>query len=372
MAINAETRTAADDQKFDIQLLGAGTTFDMTFELALGDPPKGKDLGAYHQQLLDGLAMALNGFASGEITLGARKRRGYGQCKIEKWSVTHFDLTKPADLLAWLAYDRKDWKAASVQSKQSDKIADALGISLPDKDIRKTVTLDATFGLDSTLLIRSGFGDADSGPDTVHLHSPRKGGRVPVIPGTSWAGVLRHRALKIARTIWGKDNPKCKELVEGMFGPSEVEEKHARASRVSIAESEVTKSTSLVQTRVKIDRFTGGAYESALFTEQPLVGNPDSEVKLKLSMRVPHNKEADPREVGLLLLLLKDLWTGDLPIGGESGIGRGRLKGKEASFSIGPESTDRWKFIENPDGALTIDGKTDRLEEFVKAFNKGA
>ena len=275
-------------------------------------------------------------------------------------------------MLAWLAYDRKDWKAASVQSKQSDKIADALGISLPDKDIRKTVTLDATFGLDSTLLIRSGFGDADSGPDSVHLHSPRKGGRVPVIPGTSWAGVLRHRALKIARTIWGKDNPKCKELVEGMFGPSEVEEKHARASRVSIAESEVTKSTSLVQTRVKIDRFTGGAYESALFTEQPLVGNPDSEVKLKLSMRVPHNKEADPREVGLLLLLLKDLWTGDLPIGGESGIGRGRLKGKEASFSIGPESTDRWKFIENPDGALTIDGKTDRLEEFVKAFNKGA
>jgi len=36
--------------------------------------------------------------------------------------------------------------------------------------------------------------------------------------------------------------------------------------------------------------------------------------------------------VGLLLLLLKDLWTGDLPLGGESSVGRGRLKGKTASL----------------------------------------
>ena len=34
----------------------------------------------------------------------------------------------------------------------------------------------------------------------------------------------------------------------------------------------------------------------------------------------------------MLLLLLKDLWTGDLPLGGESSIGRGRLRGLEAKL----------------------------------------
>ena len=37
----------------------------------------------------------------------------------------------------------------------------------------------------------------------------------------------------------------------------------------------------------------------------------------------------------MLLLLLKDLWTADLPIGGESSIGRGRLKGLLASLCKG-------------------------------------
>ena len=100
-----------------------------------------------------------------------------------------------------------------------------------------------------------------------------------------------------------------------------------------MAESEIKKSASLVQTRVKIDRFTGGAYEGALFTEQPLIGKPDSEVELHLTLRVPCDaKEPDQRELGLLMLLLKDLWTGDLPVGGESGIGRGRLKGKRSNL----------------------------------------
>jgi hypothetical protein len=37
--------------------------------------------------------------------------------------------------------------------------------------------------------------------------------------------------------------------------------------------------------------------------------------------------------VGLVLLLLKDLWTGDLPLGGEISVGRGRLKGKQATLT---------------------------------------
>jgi CRISPR/Cas system CSM-associated protein Csm3 (group 7 of RAMP superfamily) len=238
VSINAERRTAEDDQKFDIQLLSAGTTFDLTFELSFGNPNDAKSPKVDREKLLKGLALALEGFSNSQITLGARKRRGYGLCKVEKWSVMYFDLKDPKQFLSWLAYGHDGLKS-DVIAIENSQIAAALGISQPTLDERKLVTLEATFALDGTLLIRSGFGESDTGPDSVHLHSKRGDTRVPVIPGTSWAGVLRHRAFKIARTVWGKDNTKCKELVEGMFGPSEVDDDNGRASRITIAESEV-------------------------------------------------------------------------------------------------------------------------------------
>lgn len=368
VSITGETRTAKDDQKFDIQLLSAGTRFDLVFELAFGDF-EDKRQKVNRDDLLKGMALTLEGLAKGDITLGKRKRRGFGQCKVEEWSVTHFDLKEPDHFLAWLAYDREGWKGLPPITDQG--ISKVLGIAKPEMDARRLVSLDAIFVLDGTLLIRSGFGDSDTGPDSVHLHSTRGDGRAPIVPGTSWAGVLRHRAFKIARTIWGKDNPRCAELVEGMFGPSGVDpdDRNTPASRITIAESTIVHAASLVQTRVKIDRFTGGAFEGALFTEQPLIGTPDSEIELHLTLRVLHDTEPDQRELGLLLLLLKDLWTGDLPIGGESGIGRGRLKGREATFKVGPKPTDHWKIGEKPDGTLNITGDREKLQTFVNAFN---
>ena len=80
-----------------------------------------------------------------------------------------------------------------------------------------------------------------------------------------------------------------------------------------------------VQNRVSIDRFTGGALETALFNEQPVFGGKDSRLTLTLCLREPGEAE-----IGLLLQLLKDLWTGDLPVGGQGSVGRGRLQGFSA------------------------------------------
>jgi CRISPR/Cas system CSM-associated protein Csm3 (group 7 of RAMP superfamily) len=223
----------------------------------------------------------------------------------------------------------------------------------------------------------------------VHIHSPRpkkskpnEQEKLPVIPGTSWAGVLRQRTLKIARTV-SKDlqaeNDKKEKLfkkvkdeekpllkaevfVDGMFGTSNVERqnKNIRASRMGIKESEIANADSLVITRVKIDRFTGGAYESALFNEQPAIGKPGTTVTLEISLRNPQDAE-----IGLLLLLLKDLWTGDLPIGGESGIGRGRLKGIHATLE---SPKGNWEFKADGDQVHVTPDAT-QLETFVKVFN---
>ena len=97
---------------------------------------------------------------------------------------------------------------------------------------------------------------------------------------------------------------------------------------------------------------------------------------MQLSLRQPK-----PHEVGLLLLLLKDLWTGDLPIGGESGVGRGRLAGLRAevrhikAIEAGKKpSADYWLIEQHAAGLSITDpeqtGRTPQdLESFVEELH---
>jgi len=317
VAIDGRTRTAEDKKKFDIELLAAGTQFKLRFELFLPD-----DL-TERQRLLQALAMALQGFERGEIGLGARKRRGFGACRlVGQWTMIRYELKQPLGLVAWLKQDRTAAQSgsniATLLLGDLDKTANL--------DQRRRFTLRATFALDGSMLIRSGSGDVGS-PDAVHL---RSGGK-PVLSGTSLAGVLRARAMRITNTLRPDQTQQNVNLVDGMFGVRIINQNDRRnltASRLIVHETVIRDCVAdRVQQRVKIDRFTGGAYPTGLFSEQPVFGIDQTEVDVHLDFL-----EAQDHEVGLLLLLLKDLWTGDLPLGGESSVGRGRLKGKTASL----------------------------------------
>lgn len=130
-----------------------------------------------------------------------------------------------------------------------------------------------------------------------------------------------------------------KLIVNDVFGFVEENSKQAQASRLVVHESVIENTDDLVQNRIAIDRFTGGAYHGALFSEQPIFGSDETRLTLELELRQPKNYE-----IGLLLLLLKDLWTSDLPVGGTSSIGRGRLAGKEVTLTWHSQEKDRqWK-----------------------------
>ncbi len=369
VAIDVATRTAEDGKKFDIELLAAGTRFKLRFELLL---PEQK---AEQQRLLQALAIALQGFERGEIGLGARKRRGFGQCRlIDNWTVTRYNVRQSKEqLISWLKRD-----LSGVVRGLDIAVLLGLDESAAQLDKRQRFSLRATFALDGSLLIRSGSGDVNA-PDAVHLHSRRGGNNVPVLSGTSLAGALRARALRIANTL-DNGNPalapdgktqvsKAKQLVYDMFGPRMQEQGFApKASRLIVHESEVRKPVQpeLVQSRVKIDRFTGGAYPTGLFSEQPTFAQDETQIVIHLELL-----SAKDDEVGLLLLLLKDLWTGDLPLGGESSVGRGRLQGKSAALHYGGKT---W-MLESVDGAIRLaePNETKRtlgeLEAMVAAFS---
>lgn len=357
--LDGKTRTAADKAKFDLQLWQAGTTFPLRFELLICEDDNDKD---YANKLKLALATALIGFNDGGITLGARKRRGYGRVQVPQWRVKTYDLMQSSRLLNWI--ERGDQPLDDVSS-QSD-IKTALGVAALLDDHRQAFCLNATFSLDGSLLIRSGSGQDDQGPDMVHLHSVRadsprtadgKPGPLPILSGTSLGGALRARALKIAN-ILGPE--KASDLIETMFGKTD------HASRVNIQEHVVQNvKTDLVQNCVSIDRFTGGARDTALFNEQPAFGDNATTIAMDLRLVNPQSYE-----IGLLLLLLKDLWTGDLPLGGESSVGRGRLKGKEATLVYqGAGAPLQWKIVENgKDLTITGDNRT-ALEDYVTALN---
>ena len=322
VAINARSRTADDKKKYDLQLWAAGTRFPLRFELVIRECDN-------ETELRQSLATALNGLSNGGITLGMRKRRGYGAVTVENWRVRRWNLKAPAELLDWLE------NGTATLSSQAP-LETALGAGLSN-DARDSFAIEATLALNGSILIRSEGRSADKGPDAVHLKARKADGAsvASVLSGTSLAGALRARAFKILSTL---GDAEAQKHVDQIFGADMDELRERRrqgdktaqpcASRLNVTEQVISNAQEeFVQNRVSIDRFTGGALETALFNEQPVFGGKESRLTVTLHLRQPWEEE-----IGLLLLLLKDLWTGDLPVGGESGVGRGRLQGISATL----------------------------------------
>lgn len=348
--INSVTRTADDKAKYDLEFLEAGTIFNLCFELLI-------EKESSREQLIKELAIALQGLEQGEIRLGIKKNRGFGRCHVEKWQVWQFDLQDCKQRMKWLKFPH--WETdLSNDYPTHNNIAEALGVTLTEnEDKRKHLSITATFTLASPLLIRSGQASTDKAPDVVHLKSQRDGKPKPILSGTSLTGVLRHRGERIVNTLKKDIN-----IINEIFGFSDENSKQAKASRLIVDEVEINNSTDLIQNRIAIDRFTGGALHGALFEEQPIFGNDETSLEIKLELRQPK-----PYEIALLLLLLKDLWTGDLPVGGSSSVGRGRLQGKHATIEFNNKT---WKISQNSiDEPLTVDNSQE-LEQFVSALHQ--
>ncbi len=366
VAIDPKTRTAerksspkgtgkGKGKKFERELLPAGTIFPLGLELWISTDNERDDL-------LDALAVALHGLQTGGIGLGARKRRGYGQCGVTDWKVWRYPMNRVDGLLGWLSHTPRSPEAPGCAC--GDNIMELLGASTPHGHQGESFRIEATFSLLDSLIIRSDIA-AEDAPDVRHLHSWRDGSPTPILPGTSLAGALRARALKIARTI---RRDIADPMIDDMFGRRiDSREDDPSGSLLLVRETKIEGgSVDRVQSRVKIDRFTGGAYPRALLSEQPLfarMGKEPARVKVDIELRKPVHRDdgSFDAQVGLLLLVLKDLWTGDLPLGGESGIGRGRLQGEMATLTLRESPLEEddltWTIEREPDGRLRLGGK---------------
>ena len=360
VTIDPSTRTVEEDErgghKFDIELLPAGTSFHLSFEFWKADQD---------DDLLAALAAALKGFQEGKIALGLRKRRGFGECRVAGWQVWRYPMDTRDGLMGWVKHD------GCVNAFTGTDIASLLNVNI-GQDQRNTFAIEAQFAIEQSLLIRSEGGEEDQA-DMVHLKSWREDAQTeqPILSGTSLAGVIRGRALRIANTLLGRENGRM--LVDEMFGKRIGSyQDEASASQVVVKETVIKNVTDdMVQNRVKIDRFTGGSFPQALFSQKPLWSKLDQpQVQINLELRRPHDekKEDHQAKVGLLLLVLKDLWTGDLPVGGESSVGRGRLRGIEADIT--DTQLRNWHIQQGPSSLELQGGDKKMLDDCVQALAK--
>jgi CRISPR/Cas system CSM-associated protein Csm3 (group 7 of RAMP superfamily) len=275
------------------------------------------------ERLLGLLTVALDGLTKSEIALGMRRSRGLGTVRVRDWKALRHDLTTDRGWLGWLTSDHQKPIDDDVPSHGS--AAEAIRAACPSLNIgqftdkRSRLLVDLEMEISGDLLVRSPATDPGA-PDVVHLRSAGK----PVLPGTGFAGALRAQALRISRLVRESQGDEDR-WVDRIFGPrikrqdEDSQNGQAMASKLRISESFIENSGARRQTRIAIDRFTGGVVQGALFDEQVQAGG---KLKARLDLREPTDAE-----VGLLLLLLKDLLSGDIPVGGAASVGRGVLQG---------------------------------------------
>lgn len=300
------------------------------------------------QQLVD---ILFSGLAVGKFTT-----KGFGKIQVLDCKSTWYRLKTSASIRHWLFRE--------TSTCIYDKVDTATNITPKDE----TLVMKLSANIASSLLVRT-QGDKPS-MDSTMLTS----GKDYVIPGSSVKGVIRHHARYILEQmgLWDawSSSDRGKLAVgtrfEELFG-TDNKEADLIKSRVSVNEVYIKQDDEYIvakpQTRNRIDRFTGGTIDSALFTEEPIWQIRDSEegtVSIEVCV-----KDCKPEEVGLFVVLFRDMWMGKLTFGGEASVGRGRIFGVKGSITYKDQT---YTFINKKQDATTAyavlaDGDENQLKQ---------
>ena len=358
--IERDTGTAADKCLYSRAVLSKGTKISFEMELDIPDYPNPEHKNQLYYNLFEpALNKLINHIKSEGIRVGAGKTSGLGHLKLIKETVNRYNFKEEnaEALFSWLKGRPPENNSALQQtdeliSKSSDRIHFSIGWKavLP-------------------VMVKAGYEGIET--DILPLLGATGDGKLAsVIPGSSLKGVIRSQCAKIVRTMMDdditpvktdKDNPDSGlPLIEDMFGStqksgrvfvSDVYQKQEiladswyTEDSKEIKESEKNSYTHK-EVRVAIDRFTGGAAEGALYSLRSPREAEWNPINLTIDFSRgkwedrPDNapKDLDPKlmvlkeenvyaELALVLLALRDIADGLLPVGFGTRRGMGQIK----------------------------------------------
>jgi CRISPR/Cas system CSM-associated protein Csm3 (group 7 of RAMP superfamily) len=343
VVIEGKTGTAEEGKLFDYEVIPAGKSFDFQCEIVLRQEifhnPNAENTNAQRlAAMIDYTHSIITLLQQGQMVLGAKTNSGFGRVVLTNVLFRHFDFSNPEDRLDWFSGKRDLFPYEKEKNKPAGYF---------EKAKKSVLDISGSFFVEDSIIIRE-YLENDPDADYRSFHSNNKA----VLPGTSLKGVIRQRAAKIFNTLGIDQNKKAMEqYLNQLFGWVETNGKNgdldsakALRGRVSISESIIEGGREANQTRIKIDYFTGGVLEHALFSEKPIWSHGKAVINLNLRIKKIAKREDDQHQekneeiltdAAIILQVMKDLWDGDLPVGGEASIGRGRLKGNFLQIDFG-------------------------------------
>lgn len=331
--------TAADKGKFDEEIVPKGVRFCFEMELRADNNLGRED---FHK-LLDILQ-------SKTFRVGGGSRKGFGEIEVKHIGSKKLDFR-----------NNKDDFHAYINKESSLKDPWELYQSWNDRGSETTKAIRYQLQLTPVdfILFSSGLGDQKSGADSTIIHekyvsdwdtgTPKwnNGKKSLVIPASSVKGAIAHRTAYYYNCITGatadKQNFANKEslpvgknndAVKFLFGSEGDKEKNKikkgtkRRGRVlfsDVIRQQRDDDQTKILNHVKIDRFTGGAIEGALYDEMPLYANKED---ISLSITVINDDENFNGNIKKAFEdTLKDICRGTLPLGGNTNHGNGCFHG---------------------------------------------
>lgn len=364
------SRIAKEGQLYDYEAIDRGAKGDFLMECILREGHI-KSLRTYLEkkdgntwddsavlEFLENTVRCLVNILFSGVAVGKFTTKGFGKIQVQDCKATQYRLKSNASIRHWL------YRETSTCAED----ATYTGTHITPK--QETLVMKVSANIATSLIVRT-QGD-NPAIDSTMLTSQGD----YVIPGSSVKGVIRHHTQYILEKmglweVWNTPNQEGVTRFDTLFGGMKKVNNVVTGlvkSRVSVDEVYIKKSKQVVakpQTRNRIDRFTGGTIDSALFTEEPIWqvnSNADGTISIELEV-----KHCTPEEAGLFIIVFRDLWMGKLTFGGEASVGRGRIFGVQGSISY---QQDTFTFTNETKGsntsyAVLSEGDVNQLNQYI-------
>jgi len=318
VAIDEKLGSAKSGAKFDQELAFATSplAFGLIYE---GDSASDPDL------LL--LQEAIRALEQSELACGAKSGLGFGRLTLSHTRYRTFQRSHPAGLAAWLAYRLNPELTASAAAFAWPQPSGPIGKLNPAAPPLCRLELTLRLQFDGPVLVRAPLPPLPSGK-LYDLRSPadliakgaetadhvfvRNAANAHYLPGSSFRGVLRHQALRIAK------QRSQQKAFDTLFGT--LKNETGSKGRLEVPDGRLLDNPRPIYLdHVAIDRITGFAADKLKFAT---CGLESPSFETKLTLRFSH---ADLAALALFGFLLRDAIDGWLWAGGGVTRGYGHL-----------------------------------------------
>lgn len=334
--VEARCGTADDGSKYKLEYISGGIfTFELFREC------NNQDEFEVFKALAEKIAI---GISNEKITIGGQVNNGFGRLSLKQFMLKQFDLESEDGLNAYIFLRNEE----NYEVLNIDRITE----ELHDENIVITVKGEFPYGV---------YQNYDIKNDVTRSGLQKNSREEYYIPATSIKGLLRSEVEK----LYFLNKLNGEEIVKELFGSSKKRGKLKVDNVIIENNEEITSYTSdeiKISTYNKIDRLTGGCLDGSLFNQIEIEGS----ATIKMELDKNHYKYLYP-----ILIVLKEICLGYIPIGGRTSIGLGEFEGRYISVNAnGKEST-----ISFDNGEIKLEHDEELIEKthclFMQEIRKG-